>query len=52
MDDTRPTDDDGDRNADRGRDTPRPAHPWGASIMLVTGVVVLLFVLALVSTFR
>jgi hypothetical protein len=33
-------------------DTTRPTHPWVASIVLVTGVVVLLFVLALVSTYR
>jgi hypothetical protein len=32
--------------------SPRPTHPWPASIALISGVVVLLLVLAALSTFR
>jgi hypothetical protein len=41
-----------DQRRDRADAEPEPSHPWLASIVLVTAVVVLLFVLALVSTFR
>lgn len=37
----------------RGIDpTLRPEHPWPASIAVVSGVVLLIIVLAVVSTFR
>jgi hypothetical protein len=33
-------------------DAAKPEHPWPASIALVTAVVLLIVVLAMVSTFR
>jgi hypothetical protein len=51
MADDRPGADDDPRLSRRDA-TPGPAHPWKASIVLVTGVVVLIVVLALISTYR
>jgi hypothetical protein len=44
--------DDGDTGSGRPGAQPGPTHPWGASIVLVAGVVVLLLALALASTIR
>jgi hypothetical protein len=52
MGDDRSLSDGADPGSERRDATPGPTHPWVASIVLVTGVVVLIVALALASTFR
>jgi hypothetical protein len=52
MGDDRASDDHGNPGDDRRRGAPRPTHPRVASFVLVVGTVVVLFLLALMSTLR